>query len=68
MANQRFIDGDFRKASGSGDTGCVEVAMRDGHVGVRDSKDKGGPVLLFDDREWGAFVAGVKGDEFNISA
>lgn len=64
MADHGFVDSDFHKASGSGDTGCVEVATRDGLVGVRDSKDRSGPVLVFDDQEWEAFVAGVKNGEF----
>lgn len=42
----------FRKASGSGDVGCVEVGIASSVVGVRDSKACGRePVLAFTPRE-----------------
>ncbi|MEH0936996.1 DUF397 domain-containing protein [Micromonospora psammae] len=43
----------------SGNGNCVEVAVGAGRVAVRDSKDRGGPVLLFPAATWAAFVAGV---------
>ncbi len=47
--------------------GCVETAfLPDGHVAVRDSKDRAGPVLLYTPREWCAFIAGVKDGEFEL--
>jgi hypothetical protein len=56
----------WRKSTRSGGNGCVEVACVDrGHVAVRDSKDKGGPVLLFTAHEWAAFVGGVHDGEFD---
>jgi hypothetical protein len=39
---------------------CVEFAFGDGAVGVRDSKEKAGPVLAFTHGEWRAFLVGVK--------
>jgi hypothetical protein len=46
--------------------GCVEVALLDDQVAVRDAKDRGGgPVLLFSAPEWEAFVGGVRGGEFD---
>jgi hypothetical protein len=33
---------------------------------VRDSKDQAGPILVFTPAEWSAFVAGVKGGEFDL--
>lgn len=52
----------WRKASRSGGNGgnCVEVAALTGHMAVRDSKDRSGPVLGFSERDWAAFVEGVK--------
>jgi hypothetical protein len=53
----------WRKSSRSSGAGgeCVEVADDlAGLVGVRDSKDVGGPVLAFGPRSWTAFLAGVK--------
>ncbi|GIJ11582.1 DUF397 domain-containing protein [Micromonospora andamanensis] len=52
----------WRKSSRSGEGECVEVADNlAGAVGVRDSKDVGGPVLRFDACQWRSFVNGVKG-------
>jgi hypothetical protein len=45
---------------------CVEVAqLAAGRIGVRDSKDAGGPVLRFTLAEWRAFVGGVRNGEFD---
>jgi hypothetical protein len=56
----------WRKSNRSGNNGCVEVAFVEDHVGVRDSKDHGGPVLVFTAHEWEAFVAGVRTGEFEL--
>ena len=48
------------RSSNGGDT-CVEVADNlPGIVGVRDSKDRHGPVLTFGPEAWHAFVGTVK--------
>lgn len=45
---------------------CVEVAgLPDGIVGVRHSKDPGGPVLRFTPAEWQAFLGGARLGEFD---
>ncbi|MCX5210283.1 DUF397 domain-containing protein [Kitasatospora sp. NBC_00240] len=46
------------KSSYSGNEGgeCVEVAMATATVHVRDSKDRGGPLLGFTPDAWAAFV------------
>jgi len=45
---------------------CVEVAdLADGRIGVRHSKDAGGPVLRFTPGEWDAFIGGVRNGEFD---
>jgi hypothetical protein len=55
----------WRKSSRSGGQGnCVEVADTPMAVGVRDSKDPSGPVLVFTRPEWQAFVDGVKSGDF----
>ena len=56
----------WHKSSWSGTSGCVEVATLDQLVGVRDSKDCQGPVLVFRFDEWDAFLAGVRGGEFDL--
>ncbi|MEU1810845.1 DUF397 domain-containing protein [Micromonospora aurantiaca (nom. illeg.)] len=53
----------WRKSTrSSGNSGnCVEVADNlPGVVGVRDSKDRQGPVLAFTPSSWTAFVAYAK--------
>ena len=45
---------------------CVEVTeLPGGSVGVRDSRDPGGPVLRFTSDEWRAFLGGVRNGEFD---
>jgi hypothetical protein len=58
----------WKKSARSAANGnCVEVATLDeGQVGVRDSKDRSGPVLRFTPDEWSAFVGGVKNGEFDL--
>jgi hypothetical protein len=49
------------------DAGCVETAfLPDGHVAVRDSKDRSGPALVYTPREWDAFIKGAKDGEFDL--
>jgi hypothetical protein len=57
----------FRKASGSGDTGCVEVAVEIAAVGIRDSKPRNGEVLRFGACEWDFFLSGVRNSELDQS-
>jgi hypothetical protein len=45
---------------------CVEVAQVDDDVVVRDSKHPAGPILRFTADEWNAFLAGVRGGEFEL--
>jgi Domain of unknown function (DUF397) len=56
----------WRKSTRSGTNGCVEVAFVDSKVAVRDSKDRGGPVLVFTTHEWDAFIGGVRTGEFEL--
>jgi hypothetical protein len=44
----------------------VEVAFVDDAIAVRDSKNPTGPVLLFTQSEWDAFVEGAKDGEFDL--
>lgn len=68
MNRPDFTKARWRKSNTSGDGGCVEVACVDGVIGVRDTKDNGaGPVLMFNEREWTAFLAGARGGEFEPS-
>jgi hypothetical protein len=59
-------DSDFKRSGWCGNRPkCVEVAIVEEGVAVRDSNDPEGGTLFFDRDEWNAFVAGVKGGEFN---
>jgi hypothetical protein len=49
----------WHKSGHSDDGGCVEIAAAEGLIGVRDSKDRTGAVLVFNRREWDAFAAGI---------
>ncbi|HEY9474398.1 MAG TPA: DUF397 domain-containing protein [Mycobacteriales bacterium] len=66
MVGQDLSTAGWRKSSHSGSDGqCVEVAfVVAGRVAVRDSKNPAGPVLLFTDTEWAAFVAAACADRF----
>ena len=45
---------------------CVEVASLGGAgMGVRDSKDRRGPVLTFSTQQWHSFVAGIRAGDFD---
>ncbi|GLW32973.1 DUF397 domain-containing protein [Actinoplanes regularis] len=67
MDRPDFSSAKWRKSNTSGDGGCVEVAHVDGVIGVRDTKDNGtGPILMFNEREWTAFLAGSRNGEFNL--
>ena len=45
---------------------CVEVAsLPGGEIGVRNSRNSGGPVLTFTRDEWHAFLGGVRNGEFD---
>ncbi|WXU00743.1 MAG: hypothetical protein Ctma_1472 [Catillopecten margaritatus gill symbiont] len=62
-----FEDCEFKKSSLSKSISdmCVEVAINNDGVGVRDSKDSQKTTLNFTHQEWSAFIKGVKLNEFN---
>jgi hypothetical protein len=68
FANGNCVEAKWQKASASSGQGnCAEVAglPLGGGVAVRDSKDPGGPVLVFTPAEWAAFLDGAKAGEFD---
>jgi Domain of unknown function (DUF397) len=66
MNREALVGAEFRKARDCSDKSCVEVAITDGVIGLRDSKDNGrGPVLAFTPEEWTAFLRGARRGEFD---
>ncbi|RLK13627.1 uncharacterized protein DUF397 [Micromonospora sp. M71_S20] len=60
----------WRKSTRSQTSNCVEVApLRTGPaaVALRDSKDQGGPVLLFNRAGWLGFITGAKNGQFDLN-
>jgi hypothetical protein len=53
------------KSTFSDSGNCVQVRLSGG-ASVRDSKDPSGPVLRFTEREWAAFLDGVRNGEFDL--
>ena len=56
------------RSNGNGGNNCVEVAILDAGVAVRDSKNRSGPALIFNAVEWAAFVNSAKDGEFDVVA
>lgn len=54
------------RAEGDDSEGAVEVAFVDDLIGMRNSANPDGPVLVFTRGEWDAFVAGAQDGEFDV--
>jgi hypothetical protein len=61
------IPSTWRKSTRSiGNGQCVEAArLTDGHLAMRDSMDKSGPMIVLTQKGWRAFLDGIKGGDFN---
>jgi hypothetical protein len=56
----------WRKSSASASGDCVEVALSQGSILVRDSKERCPYILEFTSSEWRAFLSGVRDGEFDL--
>ncbi|MFD2767822.1 DUF397 domain-containing protein [Micromonospora eburnea] len=56
----------WQRAEGDTTEGAVEVAFVDDLIGMRNSAEPDGPVLVFTQAEWDAFVAGAQDGEFDL--
>jgi Domain of unknown function (DUF397) len=54
------------RSNGNGGNNCVEVAVLDTIVAIRDSKNQSGPALFFNSAEWTEFLNSAKSGEFDI--
>ncbi|MEU1997249.1 DUF397 domain-containing protein [Nocardia gamkensis] len=56
----------FKSTHSSAGSECVEIAHLDGgRVGVRDSKNPHGGVLVFTPSDWDVFVSGARDGAFD---
>lgn len=63
LAGSCWVKSSLSYAAGN----CVEVAsLPGGQIGIRNSRDTGGPVLAFTPDEWRAFLGGVRSGEFDL--
>jgi Domain of unknown function (DUF397) len=55
----------WRKATYStGNGACVEVASLGGILAIRDSQDKGGPIMVCGRPAWQSFVSAIRATEW----
>lgn len=60
-----FTDAEWITSTDDDDEPGVEIAFVDGYIGMRNGADPDGPVLVFTQDEWDAFVLGAKDGEFD---
>ncbi|WP_067710667.1 DUF397 domain-containing protein [Nocardia yamanashiensis] len=65
MKDERATVNWFKSSYSQGGQECVEVAFLGDVVGVRDSKDAGGPALMFTPAAWDVFTEGVSSGAFD---
>lgn len=68
MTNIDLTYAPWRKSSAStGNGNCVEVALMNSVVAVRDTKDRSGPALVLPTSGWRSFINGAKSGEFDLA-
>jgi hypothetical protein len=65
MSDSHAIALSWRKSSASGTGDCVEVALSNESILVRDSKQRLPYILEFTFSEWRAFLSGAQAGEFD---
>ncbi|AYF77524.1 DUF397 domain-containing protein [Nocardia yunnanensis] len=56
----------YKSSRSANQDACVEVAHWALETGVRDSKNPGGPELMFPADEWAAFDSAVRAGKFDL--
>jgi hypothetical protein len=59
------VNVDWHTSTFSATMNCVEVAVIDGIVAVRDSKDPNGTVQMHSPEDWRAFLDGIANGDFD---
>jgi hypothetical protein len=67
MATMDLTRAVWHKSTRSSNGNCVEVAIVDDAVAVRDTKNREGGMLVFTTAEWSAFLSGAKDGEFDLA-
>ncbi|TDC34748.1 DUF397 domain-containing protein [Micromonospora sp. KC213] len=68
LSARQLADAPWRKSTRSQTSNCVEMApLSAAAVGLRDSKDPSGPVLLFPRAGWLGFITGAKNGQFDLT-
>jgi hypothetical protein len=66
LPDQMASDYPWRKARRSANDGaCVEVALVNGQIAVRDSKDRGGGWLRYPVRAWRDFTSNLETEAYS---
>ncbi|MFY1650869.1 DUF397 domain-containing protein [Solwaraspora sp. WMMB762] len=60
MTEHTPAHGWFTSSRSANNAACVEVRLSADTIGVRDSKDRGGPALAFDPAAWTGFLTTLK--------
>lgn len=60
MAFDRGLSSAWKKSTKSLNGNCVEVALRDGRVLIRDSKNRDGGHIAVSSVDWQKFTASIK--------
>jgi hypothetical protein len=61
LAGLSWIKANFSNHNGA----CVEIASTPDKIAIRDSKDPGGPILVYTPIEFRAFLDGARNGEFD---
>jgi hypothetical protein len=61
LAGLAWIKANFSNHNGA----CIEIASTPDKVAIRDSKDPGGPILVYTPIEFRAFLDGARNGEFD---
>jgi uncharacterized protein DUF397 len=66
LSEEELVGLSWVKAQFSNHNGaCVEIASTPDKVAIRDSKDPGGPILVYTPTEFRAFLDGARNGEFD---